>query len=160
MAVEEVPQRYEQHLHAAPEILICIRRIIGAHLRLWGRDDLIDAVALCATEVLANVHKHTDSGECHLRLQNTPDGVRTMVSDTEPTLPTVREPDWCAESGRGMFILTSTAHRWGVLPTPTGKEVWFECRSAPLAPSPTSRLGPVHGDQAGQSTPTPSQKDA
>ncbi|MDX3224420.1 hypothetical protein [Streptomyces sp. ME19-01-6] len=66
-------------------------------------------MALCATEVLANVHKHTDSG-------------------------------------RGMFILTSTAHRWGAAPTPTGKDVWFECRSPRLAPSSASRPGPTRHD--------------
>ncbi|WP_275558296.1 ATP-binding protein [Streptomyces sp. 5-6(2022)] len=135
MAVEEVPQSYEQHLHVDPQILRGIRRIIRAHLRLWGRDDLVDAVALCVTEVLTNVPKHTGSPECRLRLWNTQDGVHTTISDTDSALPTVREPDWCAESGRGMFLLSSTAYRWAALPTPTGKDVWFECRSARLAPS-------------------------
>ncbi|GAA2324211.1 hypothetical protein SVIO_040730 [Streptomyces violaceusniger] len=85
--------------------------------------------------MLTNVPKHTGSPECRLRLWNTQDGVHTTISDTDSALPTVREPDWCAESGRGMFLLSSTAYRWAALPTPTGKGVWFECRSAPLAPS-------------------------
>jgi hypothetical protein len=81
-------------------------------------------VALCVTEILANVHRHVESPECELRLEKLPDGVLAAVSDSSRTLPRFgAAPDWAAECGRGMFLIAGTADRWGTASTRTGKQV-------------------------------------
>ncbi|MGH3329543.1 MAG: ATP-binding protein, partial [Streptomycetales bacterium] len=38
-----------------------------------------------------------------------------------------RQPDGLDEHGRGLLLVTTLAHRWGVRPLPSGgKAVWFE----------------------------------
>ncbi len=122
-------QQYRQELIAHPRALAGIRRIVGAHLRYWGCGQLAEPVTLCVHELLSNVDKHTGSPECGLLLQRRSDGVRVVVSDTSTVLPKVREPDWIAESGRGLFVLNEMADAWGVVPRAMGKDVWFEIRS-------------------------------
>ncbi|NJQ00068.1 ATP-binding protein [Streptomyces zingiberis] len=125
---------YRTRLVAVPERFAVARRSVGAQLRLWGYTGLIDAAAMCVTELLANVHRHVSSHECGLALHALPEGVRVSVSDRSSTLPVVpAEPDWHAERGRGLFLLSCTADAWGAEPTPTGKEVWALLRS-PLPP--------------------------
>ncbi|MQT01198.1 ATP-binding protein [Streptomyces jumonjinensis] len=124
---------YRQELTAHPRALARIRRIIRAHLRHWGLGSLTETAVLCAHELLANVDKHTDSPRCVLTLERRPGGVRVVVRDTSARLPVLREPDWVAESGRGMALLESMADSWGAAPAPGGKDVWCEIRAEPGA---------------------------
>ncbi len=117
-------------LWADPAQFGAVRRIVGAHCRLWGHESLIDAATMCVTEMLANVHRHVRVRECELALLNVPDGVRASVSDMSSVLPVLTEPDWCAETGRGLFLLANTAELWGTMPTPTGKTIWAFLRDA------------------------------
>ncbi len=119
---------YSLQLRANPIQFAAVRRIVGAHLRLWGHESLIDPAAMCVTELLANVYRHVSRPECELALLNVPGGVRASVSDMSSVLPVASEPDWCAESGRGLFLLAHTAERWGTMPTATGKTVWVLLR--------------------------------
>ncbi|NUK14047.1 ATP-binding protein [Streptomyces lunaelactis] len=123
-------QQYRHELTVHPQALGRIRRIVAAYLRYWGRDELVRPAAMCVTELLTNVHRHTGSAACVLLLQTSPSGVRIVVSDESQALPVVREPDWFAESGRGMFLLSSTVDAWGVDPTREGKDVWIEFRAS------------------------------
>ncbi|WP_274558108.1 ATP-binding protein [Streptomyces spiramyceticus] len=123
-------QQYRQELAVDPQGFARIRRIVGAYLRYWGRDELVPPAAMCVTELLTNVHRHAGSAACVLVLQTSSSGVRIVVSDESPALPVVREPDWFAESGRGMFLLSSTVDAWGADPTREGKDVWIEFRAA------------------------------
>lgn len=118
--------RYRQELSAHPQALARIRRIIRAHIKHWGFEALMDSAVLCAHELLANVEKHSGAPHCVLTLERRPGGVRVVVGDSSPRLPVLREPDWIAESGRGMALLESVADRWGAELTDGGKEVWFE----------------------------------
>ncbi|MFG2145851.1 ATP-binding protein [Streptomyces sp. NPDC048696] len=142
-------KRYEQQLHACPEALTVVRRTVRAHLDSWGLGDLADPAALCVTELLANVDKHTGSTECLLTLHHHGDRIRATVRDTARTLPIAREPDLLAESGRGLFLIEHTAHAWGATATTTGKEVWFELRVRPPEPAPDENtpatVAPVTG---------------
>ncbi|WP_326615706.1 ATP-binding protein [Streptomyces decoyicus] len=127
---EASTQQYRQELTVQPQNLEHIRRIVGAYLRYWGRDEFVERAAVCVTELLSNVHKHTGSAACVLLLQISPSGVRIVVSDESQDLPVVREPNWFAESGRGMFLISKTVDAWGAEPTPDGKDVWFEIRAS------------------------------
>lgn len=122
-------RQYRQELTADPERIGQVRRIVTAFTRYWGLDSELTASALiCVTELLANVHRHADTGGCVLLVQTSDSGLRIVVSDHSPVLPVVVEPDWLAESGRGMAIVSATAYTWGAEPTSTGKDVWVELR--------------------------------
>jgi uronate dehydrogenase len=123
---EASTKEYRQELQAHPKDLARIRRIVAAHLRHWGHGELVAPATMCVTELLANVNKHTYSADCVLILQDQPDALRLTVSDTSTALPIVVEPDWLAEHGRGMFLLSKTADRWGATTTAEGKDVWIE----------------------------------
>ncbi|QKW08031.1 ATP-binding protein [Streptomyces sp. NA04227] len=129
--VEDLPsQRYEQQLRAHPDGIPGVRRAVTALLTLWGREAITDTVNLCVTELLANVGAHASSPECVLTLHNHPDRLRASVRDTEPALPVVKQPDFLAENGRGMYLVSESVDKWGADPVPTGgKEVWFELRT-------------------------------
>lgn len=123
-------RQYSQELTVRPKALAGIRRIVAAHLRLWGREETAALAALCTTELLSNVAKHADSPVCVLTLQSKAQAVRVTVSDDSCALPVVREPDWNSQSGRGMFLIGAMADAWGVELTALGKDVWVEIRLA------------------------------
>ncbi|MFJ8842857.1 ATP-binding protein [Streptomyces cyaneofuscatus] len=116
-------------LPADPASLRRIRRIVGTFVLHSGWHELIDPALVCVTEMVANVCRHTDAATCGLFLQSSLTALRIVVSDASPDLPVVREPDWCSETGRGMFLLSHTADDWGAAPTAEGKDVWVELRA-------------------------------
>lgn len=122
-----------------------VRRIVRMHLDLWAMSDLVDAVELAVTELLANVVRHVPDRYCELLLQRRPHGVRVEVSDRHPQLPLPLDASEEDESGRGLVLLDAVVDRWGVTPgqVTAGKTVWFECGSAPApAPAPVSKPSP------------------
>lgn len=115
-------------LRAEPRRLALVRRVVRAQLREWRCAELTLPAAMCVTELLSNVHKHTASPECVLTLRRITDGIRVSVADTESRMPVLCEPDFLSESGRGLFLLRETVQEWGAVPTADGKEVWFVLR--------------------------------
>lgn len=120
-------QRYQQQLTPHPDRLGPLRRVVADHVWWWGWPKIIHSTVLCTTELLTNVHQHTGSS-CALLLEAIPQGIRITVSDSNPALPQMRQPDWCSESGRGMWLISHTAYAWGARSTDTGKDVWVELR--------------------------------
>jgi anti-sigma regulatory factor (Ser/Thr protein kinase) len=100
------------------------RRILKAKLRYWGLGHLYDAVALCVTELISNVHKHAPApGLCTMVVQRMRDGVCITVSDRSEDLPRTNPADGPSESGMGLFLVDATASSWAARPTATGKDV-------------------------------------
>jgi hypothetical protein len=52
--------------------------------------------------------------------------VRVEVDDESTALPVRRDPNPDEDHGRGILLVESLASRWGTIPTPGGKTVWFE----------------------------------
>jgi anti-sigma regulatory factor (Ser/Thr protein kinase) len=51
--------------------------------------------------------------------------VLCAVADPSPRLPEPKEPDYLAESGRGLHVISALSDRWGcTAPTEAGKVVW------------------------------------
>jgi hypothetical protein len=47
------------------------------------------------------------------------------VADPSPRPPQPKEPDYLAESGRGLHVIDALSDRWGsTVPTDAGKVVW------------------------------------
>lgn len=130
LMAEASTKQYRQELTVRPKSLAGIRRDVAVHLRRWGCESMVAPAALCTTELLSNVLKHTGSPDCVLTLQSNAETVRITVSDASTTLPVVKQPDWTSQNGRGMFLLNGTADAWGAEPTPDGKDVWFEIRAS------------------------------
>ncbi|RDG35062.1 ATP-binding protein [Streptomyces corynorhini] len=114
--------QYRLLLTVRPCELPGIRSKTANRLRLWGLEHLKDDSCAIVTELLANVHRHAD-GRAVLLLQRWPDRLLITVSDRSRELPVVKEPDWTAESGRGMYVIEALADWWRAEPTATGKDI-------------------------------------
>jgi len=114
------------------------RAIVTAALHAHGLADLADDACLVAGELAANavaaLSAADDGGPgggpvpvIVLVLGWRPTGIRIEIWDTAPGEPQMREPDWQAESGRGLRIVNDvTRGRWGFRSDGTGKCVWAE----------------------------------
>ncbi|WP_187437957.1 ATP-binding protein [Actinomadura decatromicini] len=74
------------------------------------------------TELVTNVHKHTDTKLVSVRLL-LEDGLRVEVEDRSAVLPVVQDWDDTAESGRGLLMLGVLVQEWGVRPLADGGKV-------------------------------------
>lgn len=116
---------------AEPRRLAPVRRIVRAHLRMWGLGELTDRAVLALTELLANVVKHASDKRCRIVLQ-TPGlsgALRVAVQDGEAALPRPGEAAELDESGRGLELVRLISDGWGTEPSGEGKTVWFELRA-------------------------------
>lgn len=86
---------------------------------------LSDSLRLAVSELATNAVIHAGSGFT-IRVWRSGANVRVDVADDSPTLPVRQERRPDAAGGRGIAIVEHLAAAWGVIPTPTGKSVWFE----------------------------------
>jgi len=87
--------------------------------------EIVDDVALMASELLANAIRHTTSAPT-LTLVVGVDDVVVAVHDDDPRLPEVLPIDVERPSGNGMRIVDAWSDRWGVdVDEEDGKTVWF-----------------------------------
>jgi anti-anti-sigma factor len=95
-----------------------VDEVLGDHPR---RDDLL----LCVSEVVTNAVLHARSAS-QLRVRPAAHGIVVEVTDHDPRLPTRRQHDLQAPTGRGLHLLDALAASWGTTPHEGGKVVWFE----------------------------------
>jgi anti-anti-sigma factor len=91
---------------------------LGEHPR---RDDLL----LCVSELVTNAVIHAGTAS-QLRLRPSGDLLLVEVLDHARGMPTRREHDLQAVTGRGLHLLDALAADWGTRPHEGGKIVWFE----------------------------------
>ncbi|MGW6056943.1 ATP-binding protein [Streptomyces sp. NPDC055189] len=103
---------------------IC-RDFVRNALTTLGLDHLAETAALCTSELVTNVHRHT-KGDVHLRAAVGVTHVRIAVYDGNPQLPSPRRAPVEDEGGRGLFLVTALSDVCGVTPTGSGKGVWFQ----------------------------------
>jgi serine phosphatase RsbU (regulator of sigma subunit) len=107
-----------------PETVSRARRLIRQSLEGWGLSTLADMAELLATELITNAIRYA-ARPIELRLLRT----RTLVCeirDDDLYLPVLRQAADLDEDGRGLFLVSRLARRWGVSRTTHGKVVWFE----------------------------------
>jgi anti-sigma regulatory factor (Ser/Thr protein kinase) len=108
-----------------------LRRILRTFLTRWEMAALTDAAELALTELVANVVQHVPGRRCTLLILRRPDGLRVEVSDEHPHCPRPVRPecrgDELDEGGRGLLLVEAVTDRWGTVPLPGGKTMWFEC---------------------------------
>ena len=105
------------------------RRVCRVALDDWDLTACADDVLLVATELVHNVHQHTDDGG-HLRLSLHDDAILVEVTDSDPRAPQPQLLDRGKTGGRGLLLVAAVARRWGSRPAfwagRRGKTVWAE----------------------------------
>lgn len=105
------------------------RAVARATVGAVGGADVGDRVALAVSELLGNAveaSRATTDSRLDVRLTWTRRRVRVEVHDAVAKPPCPRAADPMDESGRGLWIVSELAVRWGSEPTPSGKCVWAE----------------------------------
>jgi hypothetical protein len=126
-----------------------------ATLRRWGLAELADDMTIVVSELLTNALRHASqechtSHENHASQNGhagqdggtipgrriggwpirfgllSPGGcVLCAVADPSPEMPVMRQPDFLAETGRGLHVVASLSDDWGwTAPGRDGKVVW------------------------------------
>ncbi|MBY8887609.1 ATP-binding protein [Streptomyces sp. PTM05] len=110
------------------------RRFTRSTLTGWGMQPLVDDVAVIVSELLSNALRYglpcaqagvPAPGRIWLGLLRRGAGVLCAVSDPSSTAPVRKDPDYLAESGRGLHVIDSLSDTWGwTAPDRSGKTVW------------------------------------
>lgn len=123
----------EQRSHSVAEVSTSLpavlssqstaRRFVGDTLRAWGRDGVAEDAVQIASELVANVLRHTVYKPI-LRLRLTGTRLRLEVEDSSSLLP-VRKAGGPL-GGWGLTLVDQLSDSWGVRTHPAGKVVWCE----------------------------------
>jgi serine/threonine-protein kinase RsbW len=108
-------------------------------LQGWGApSEVVSTLKLGVSELLTNVHIHVGDPRWRLELglavRRNGSRVRLVVQDGSPVLPTVCEPDWARDSGRGLWLLREMAEDFGCEAVAGGKRVWIGCDYGGIRP--------------------------
>ncbi|MBS2966559.1 SpoIIE family protein phosphatase [Actinocrinis puniceicyclus] len=107
------------------------RGLVRQTLAGWGLSALAEVAQLLATELITNAIRYANR-PIELRLLRT-GTLLCEVRDDDHYLPILREAGGLDENGRGLFLVSRLARRWGVSRTTHGKVVWFELELGPPA---------------------------
>lgn len=114
--------KYTESFEPAPPSAVAARRFVRGSLAEHGVPP--EDSELIVSELLANVvqHAHTPI-TVKLEVGQT---VRIEVHDGNSIVPAIKDAAEDAESGRGLFIISTLASQWGIDTTANGKCVWVE----------------------------------
>lgn len=133
----EEPDCRREHgivLAAIPETPGTCRAVVRAALRVRGLAEIADEAETVVTELSSNAVRAAqgepgtgDMPTIVLVLSWREHGLRIEVWDRAPGVPVLREPDFEAEHGRGLFLVNEiTGGRWGCQQAKGSKCVWAE----------------------------------
>jgi anti-sigma regulatory factor (Ser/Thr protein kinase) len=147
-------------LAAQPVTVARARRLVEQTLAGWGLSALGEVAQLLATELITNAIRYA-TRPIELRLLRTAT-LLCEVRDDDHYLPVLREAGGLDENGRGLFLVSRLARRWGVSRTTHGKVVWFELDLGATAGSAeagdrdrTNEGDEAVGEQAGEGRAAP-----
>ncbi|MFI2762709.1 SpoIIE family protein phosphatase [Streptomyces echinatus] len=107
-----------------PAAVSGMRAAVSAKLEEWGLSELGFGMELVLSELITNAIRY-GSDPVHVRLIHD----RTLVcevADGSSTSPHLRYAATTDEGGRGLFLVSQLAERWGTRYTPHGKVIWAE----------------------------------
>lgn len=110
-------------VHSAPAQA---RALVAEAARSWGLDDLVFAAELIASELVSNAVVHAAT-QVDVLVRRGGHGFEIRVRDhspNPPALPAHAPSDLAAVRGRGLFLISVTAKRWGCLVGSADKVVW------------------------------------
>ncbi|HET9078063.1 MAG TPA: ATP-binding protein [Acidimicrobiales bacterium] len=117
-------QRKVATFESAPASVRAAREFVGDALDAWHLDRVRDVASLCTSEVATNAVRHAGT-PFRLTVEARASEVVIEVEDRDEDEPVSRLPDLDAESGRGLWMVTAMASRWGYQKVHHGKVVWF-----------------------------------
>ncbi len=109
---------------ADPAAVAGMREAVTEKIEEWGLAELAFSMELILSELITNAIRYA-SEPIHVRLIHD----RTLtceVSDGSSTSPHLRYAATTDEGGRGLFLVSQIAERWGTRYTPHGKVIWAE----------------------------------
>lgn len=120
------------------------RRFAHQTLRPWCDQLLLEHANLVVSELTTNVVLHADT-PMTLSLTRTahpnapsPTTVRIAVRDGNDTIPAPGDPAEHWEGGRGLWLVSTIARYWGVIPLAAGKTVWAVLDGEITPPTPAN----------------------
>ena len=103
------------------------RRFLASLLVSWRMPEMLEGeAALLLSELATNAIQHARSPfTVIVRYDGT--FIRIEVGDGSQEVPRLEgEEQLVRRAGRGLVLVDSIAHRWGIHPTARGKRVWFD----------------------------------
>jgi serine phosphatase RsbU (regulator of sigma subunit)/anti-sigma regulatory factor (Ser/Thr protein kinase) len=107
-----------------------VREKAVGQLEEWGLMEQAFSTELIVSELVTNAIRHAGA-PISLRLLRDDHALICEVSDGSSTYPRLRRAGATDEGGRGLFMVSQLAQRWGTRYTPNGKIIWTEQRLAP-----------------------------
>ncbi|MEU4098972.1 SpoIIE family protein phosphatase [Streptomyces sp. NPDC026673] len=109
-----------------PAAVSGVRAAVERQLTAWGLDELCFTTELLLSELITNAIRY---GAEPIRVRLILDQVLVCeVSDAAGTSPHLRYAADTDEGGRGLFLVSQFAERWGTRYTAGGKVIWAEQR--------------------------------
>lgn len=122
--------------NSRPDSVPAARRFARDVLR-GQSGDLVDAAELMVSELATNCVQHAQTDfEITICAR---DQVRIEVRDTDHGQPQVQSPPPQAPSGRGLRIVQEISDEWGIIPSSSGKTVWFALNLRPAGSNDESK---------------------
>ena len=137
------PLSLDPMAQAVSEARRYVRRALGS----IGAGELEESAELGVSELVTNAVLHGRTPMTIVVRRRAGGRVRVEVVDRSAAAPRQRRFDLSATTGRGLRLVESLSHDWGVEVVPAelggGKCVWFEPREAPTA---DGFPGVLHGE--------------
>jgi anti-sigma regulatory factor (Ser/Thr protein kinase) len=117
-------------LSATPESVREARQFTRATLQRWDLIALHDSMELVASELVTNALRYAvplgaPGAPVRLSLVRLASRVVCAVRDPSTVAPVAKDPDYVAETGRGLHLVDSFSENWGWHPlSGNGKVVW------------------------------------
>jgi anti-sigma regulatory factor (Ser/Thr protein kinase) len=123
-------RRVATEFDGTPEAVGAARRFVVAALAAWDLDDLSEVAQICTSEAATNAIRHAGTA-FRLSIQSDDGEALVRIEDYGPGQPQLVGPGMDAEGGRGMWLISQLASRWGWEPVAAGKAVWFAVSPGP-----------------------------
>lgn len=107
-----------------PSAVAPVRAACGRQLERWGLGEIGFTTELVLSELITNAIRY-GSAPIHVRMLRDRNLI-CEVSDASSTSPHLRRAATTDEGGRGLFLVSQLAGRWGTRYTPGGKVMWTE----------------------------------
>ncbi|WP_149182739.1 SpoIIE family protein phosphatase/ATP-binding protein [Streptomyces sp. TRM49041] len=107
-----------------PAAVAPVRAACGRQLEQWGLEEMGYATELMLSELITNAIRY-GSEPIHVRMLRNRSLI-CEVSDGSSTSPHLRRAATMDEGGRGLYLVSQFAGRWGTRYTPGGKVMWTE----------------------------------
>ncbi|MET7299185.1 SpoIIE family protein phosphatase [Embleya sp. NPDC005575] len=120
-------------LPADPEQVARARELTTAQLGAWDLDHLVSTTELVVSELVTNAIRYGEHGPVTVRLVRGRDVLICEVSDPSNTQPRLRRARSTDEGGRGLFLVAQLTRRWGSRYQQSGKTIWAEQETSPVA---------------------------